>query len=546
MKDDLDHTDNEVSSTEDTDSVESPPVLKRKIDAFEVKRNYLCIDNGFIVRPNRKSKDYDPTVEDRLYAAINFGGKSGYRYVKALLDENKDLDLNNPELPYYTYPLHYSIILREECIAEELIKRGSNVNLIDDIGLSPLNYSVGRFYYEYKITELCKERENKEMKRIVTLLLLNGANVFYQNHINELYPFREAIRNDFYYSYNRILKRIDFIKERKINTDNQFDQYITMEKNLYVSKIISTNILKHLIDNNEAKALELLENGVKIKGKDIVNDVDDIGQTFLFYAFARGMYSVMRFLVLNDINVIKINKIGLSVLDLDPVPFIPNESARLIEIEKRQNYLAILLEEMDKNNGVLLSPEYYSENLKQKKNEIKKDEDLIQRQTEYNKKSIDDLLSEIDSLDSTKQEKEKETVVNKKKRKKILNQNKKENKEAKRLHNEKLMRMTFLLNKFYKKRAFRIFSEKIKIQKDLEIKTIEMNKSKRILEKSKEKRKKKLFKKITMNIARSKIINTMNRINKNGSNVISKVLKNIRFKKRFIDDKLFFFPFEVD
>ena len=106
--------------------------------------------------------------------------------------------------------------------------------------------------------------------------------------------------------------------------------------------------------------------------------------------------------------------------------------------------------------------------------------------------------------------------------------------------------MTFLLNKFYKERAFRIFSEKIKIQKDLEIMTIEMNKSKKILEKSKEKRKKKLFKKITMNIARSKIINTMNRINKNGSNIISKVLKNIRHKKRFIGDKIFFFPFELD
>ena len=546
MKDDLDHTDNEVSSTEDTDSVESPPIFKKKIDAFEVKNNYLCIDDGFIVSPNRKSNDFNPTVEDRLYAAINFGGESGYRYVKALLDENKDLDLNNPELPYYTYPLHYSIILREERIAEELIKRGSNVNLIDDIGMSPINYAVGKYLYEYK-NVLCTPRKNKEMRRIVTLLLLKGSNIFYMNPIHEIYPHQEAIRNDFYYSSNAILKRLYFIREKKINNENQYDQYISMENNIYVSKIITSNILNHLIDNNEAKALELLENGVKIKGKDIVNEVDDIGQTFLFYAFARGMYSVMRFLVLNGTNVLKVNKIGLTALDLEPIPIIPDVLQCQREIEKRASYIAILLEEVNKNNGVLLSPEYYLENLKQKKNEIKKEEeDLIQRQSEYNKKSIDDLLSEIDSLDSTKQEKEKETVVNKKKRKKILSQNKKENKEAKRLRNEKLLRMTFLLNKFYKERAFRIFSEKIKIQKDLEIKTIEMNKSKKILEKSKEKRKKKLFKKITMNIARSKIINTMNRINKNGSNIISKVLKNIRHKKRFIGDKIFFFPFELD
>ena len=95
---------------------------------------------SIIDKPNK-------TPISRMFVSISIGGKDGLDVIKHILKNEQNININDKE-DYWTYLLHYSIVMREEEIALFLIDKGADINLIDIYECTPLNYAVSRFEFK--------------------------------------------------------------------------------------------------------------------------------------------------------------------------------------------------------------------------------------------------------------------------------------------------------------------------------------------------------------------------------------------------------------
>ena len=154
----------------------------------------------------KKYTPIDP-VTKFIFGTVSIGGKQAIKIINDFLSENKNASnmIINGTYNYWTSPLSYAIFLREEEVALYLIDLGFDVNYIDSIGNSPLNYAVANFEYEkFSKTE---KRQNKELFEVVKKLLYKKANVFHKNTSNDVYPVYEALLNSYINSYELIKKK---------------------------------------------------------------------------------------------------------------------------------------------------------------------------------------------------------------------------------------------------------------------------------------------------------------------------------------------------
>lgn len=157
----------------------------------------------------------------RVYNCISIGGLSGLRMLKIVIEDKSSDGFNINNLgDYWTYPLHYSIVLREEQIALYLINMGADVNLLDTFECSPLNYAVSKFTYKNFVGR--KQRVNIETKKLLVTLLIKGADVSYKCPFTERYPHTEASRSSYYYSYDMLIKSINKILNNPLESPDKF------------------------------------------------------------------------------------------------------------------------------------------------------------------------------------------------------------------------------------------------------------------------------------------------------------------------------------
>ena len=280
------------------------------------------------------------TSYNRLLASIGVGGENGLSLVKYLLIKFGTNILNNRE-DYWTYPLHYSIIMREEEIAIFLIKSGADVNKLDSFCCSPLNYAVSKYNYS-KIVNVT--RENAEMKKLVLTLVLKGADVGHRNPTTKLFPYYEAINNEYYYSYKQIDNRMNTIIKDKDKYPDEFKQLDDWIKEDTVNSKNLKKVIDAILVKNENKAIKIID-----EFPHIIHGIDTFGQTVLHYAVRYNLKQLIKKLIIYGIDFTKKNKNGIGIFDIcdslgndkeDMIRYI----VELIEVKDR-----LSMNKMDKN-----------------------------------------------------------------------------------------------------------------------------------------------------------------------------------------------------
>ena len=260
-------------------------------------------------------KQYDKlnTLTKAIYGAISIGKQEGINIINSIIKKCGENELISYKFKYWTSPLCYAIFLREEEMAMYLIDLGFDVNHIDSLGHSAINYVVGNF--EYKNIPKTEKRVNKEMYEVLKKLILKGANIFNKNKSTNLYPVYEALINSYINSYELIKKKIDLIKkniEKCPQFKDDIKEYIDFHSSQDNDLINRFYVLLDLItENKEDESIEYFN-----KNKDIVNCIENHGQNALFYAISRNMKSLVKKLIMNDIDYERCNVRNSNILDV--------------------------------------------------------------------------------------------------------------------------------------------------------------------------------------------------------------------------------------
>ena len=239
-------------------------------------------------------------VTKLIFGAISIGGNEGIKTIQDFVNKTNKNVLLSYEYKYWTNPLCYSIFLKEKEVALYLIDIGFNINYIDSIGNSPINYAVGSF--QYKDVPKTAKRENVELYDIVKELVKRGCNVFHQNKSNQnIYPLYEALINSFIKSHQLLRVKIDLIKK-------YIDKYPEYKDDLEKFNIFHSSqdngLLKrfyHLIDliqdEKEQEAINYFNENTSVN-----LCIEHNGQNLLFYAIIKNMKALVKILIYSGID----------------------------------------------------------------------------------------------------------------------------------------------------------------------------------------------------------------------------------------------------
>ena len=267
-----DHTDNDSTDNESNDS------------AHISSNSYEVMDK----------------VTRLIFGAISIGGSEGIKTIQDFVNKTNKNVLLSYEYKYWTNPLCYSIFLKEKEVALYLIDIGFNINYIDSIGNSPINYAVGSF--QYKDVPKTAKRENVELYDVVKELVKRGCNVFHQNKSNQnIYPLYEALINSFIKSHQLLRVKIDLIKK-------YIDKYPEYKDDLEKFNIFHSSqdngLLKrfyHLIDliqdEKEQEAINYFNENTSVN-----LCIEHNGQNLLFYAIIKNMKALVKILIYSGID----------------------------------------------------------------------------------------------------------------------------------------------------------------------------------------------------------------------------------------------------
>ena len=506
-----------------------------------IKKNIDILDNphSFPASDLEISCDFTKTVLDKVLIAIGKGGFVGKILIEKILEKYTDYNLNDIG-NYWTYPLHYAIIMREEDIALLLIEKGADINALDEYGMSPLNYTVTKFTYKHSCTKM---RVNKELVKLVTTLVVMGADVTHINPHNNLYPHTDSIRSGYYYSYERIKSRINTVL--KLNLYSPLK--LTKLRAHLDTEEYNGNIIQDIIDSFSIKSedviLSKIDKACKKVGEALVHMHDDQGQTMLHYAVYFEMKKVLEKLIFLGTDPSRRNKIGWTAFDI---------SSKLETLEKAQEMANFFVDCLNRYHKLIQSKnqnkeaEFSDSSLESPKSDSAK--------TDSEGISDDDFLDHISNVKPSKKSKKKISKLKKEKEKKELKKIKE--KEREQIHNELVLMRAEDIRQIEIKRKERFnklldflndrlrtynlmyFFTSIKIYStDSKNKRIEEERKNRILAKSYKKRLQKGFK---------KLVNAKQLIDKDKlKSSFCLLRKNALLKRRCIGDKLFFFEFEL-
>tara|TARA_B100001093_G_C26814243_1_gene1008933 strand:- start:642 stop:1988 length:1347 start_codon:yes stop_codon:yes gene_type:complete len=273
--------------------------------SIETENRDNCIPLSIIDKP-------DKTPLSRMLVSISIGGKDGLNIIKYILKNEKNFNINEKG-EYWTYLLHYSIVMREEEIGIFLIDQGADVNLLDTYECSPLNYAVSKFEFRQVMR---KNRENIELKKLTLKLILMGADISHANPVNGMFPYTEAIKNDYYFSYNQIQNRMDKIIKDKLNYPKEWSNLESWLKEETINGIYMDNMIKASMTGDENLTLNSINESIKNRGVGIIHGLDSKGQTLLHYSVNKKMKKVSEKLIKMGVDYNKRSIIGFTIFNI--------------------------------------------------------------------------------------------------------------------------------------------------------------------------------------------------------------------------------------
>ena len=475
-------------------------------------------------------KPFEVNTLSRVFNCISMGGLSGLRLLKIVIEDKSSygFDINTCG-NYWTYPLHYSIVLREEQIALYLISIGADINLLDTFECSPLNYAVTKFTFKNFIGQ--RQRINIELRKLLVTLLIKGADVSYKCPITGYFPHTEACRSSYFYSYDMLKKSVDKILGNPLGNPIKFkilkDWCDDEEKN---GNILG-DLFVTMVTSDEYTCIKRIDE-ICAKGlKELIHGMDNHGETLLHYAVAYNMKKLVKKLILMEIDPSRRNRVGLTAFEL----------ASSYELTKHLNK-----KEGEKMANLIVDTltELYAKKEKEAIKSLRLNSDSDSPKTDIDSWSDDNVSIKDNECKkdkkSTKKQIKKQQKVNKKKEKKsryeeLTLMRGEDLRLAQILRNENIISLVeFFENKVifnYMTLCFHSLKENYLIAKSIRDKE---NKERIIKEKQKIKKIKKSFKIIDKVLKMNSLKNSFLKL-RNYSNHIVK----------YIDDKLFFFDYEI-
>lgn len=313
----------------------------------------------------------------KFYHLIHAGTQNDIELIKIYI-KDKEIDVNNSD-NFFTSPLSFAIFMREEEIALHLIELGANVRFIDSIGLTPLNYALT--WINREMSGFSK-RDDKELVKVVISLVNKGVNLVHKNPINNMYPYREALLHKYDTSYTIIMNRVKailFYPDKYPEQSDEINTWMRDKKQFDKCMENSDNLIDACYLNNDELAIEILE-----KNPDSINELD---QNALHYAISNKKYSLIKKLILMNIDCHKKSIADLTPLDI--VHTLKKEDACEMIIFLTNIFLnkdKLIKEEAEKKE--LAMEKYKSELKKIKENEKKQKKNIKKNMKKDMKKDM--------------------------------------------------------------------------------------------------------------------------------------------------------------
>lgn len=231
-------------------------------------------------------------------------------------DPSFDLDFSRD---IWVPVLHYSCIMRETKCALELLKRGADPNLIDMLGVSPLNYSVSKFKYNPNRSSILgtKMRKNEEIPEVVIKLIIQGADVSHVNSYTGLFSHVQAVRSGYLYSYERIRSKVETILLNQSKYPKEFgllNGWCQDEQKRGDALGKTIKLITHgCEERNIIKSIDEISEKL---GKDFIHGIDQHGQTLLHYAVVKNMKVLVEDLIFRGMDESRVSKKKCTAFDL--------------------------------------------------------------------------------------------------------------------------------------------------------------------------------------------------------------------------------------
>ena len=215
---------------------------------FDYNRNEMIIKLIEII-PDINILNYKG--ENILQVALNY---NNFEIVNYILE--KEINVNNADYENGLTALHHAIIIDKRKIIEKIIKKGGDINYLDNIGNSPFHYAViekNIDLIEYFINEI-------DVK--FNLLNLNG-------NIPIINYFNVNLSNENSREFEMLLKFIEKSNLNIINNEGNTPMHLLVEKYLWEKEKIYSILKKKkinifILNNNNETVYDLILNKDKI------------------------------------------------------------------------------------------------------------------------------------------------------------------------------------------------------------------------------------------------------------------------------------------
>lgn len=218
-----------------------------------------------------------------------------------ILFERYSIDVNMYEIHFFTTFLNFSIFFRQEKIALHFIELGADINLVDSLGLSPINYLCAKILIGNKenpsdsmLNEVRDRIPDKAMINVLNALIEHKSQKLEYFHKNpatgyciyDAYATSQVPNMPSASGYLEIYKILSK-QVQKINLDNELSKHYAVELVEFKGSFSSdnrspqffnqfknmkkSNIFEYIISSDEEGALEFLN---KNPGCILVTDID--------------------------------------------------------------------------------------------------------------------------------------------------------------------------------------------------------------------------------------------------------------------------------
>ena len=386
-------------------------IVENNKDISHVIDNYYNLSQN---NPLTKEQRYLNKIVEKdeimvILSTISIMGEKGIEPVRNLITTykkkfDKDFNLNRTE-GFWTCPLSYAIFLREENFALFLLDYGADPNFIDEMNCISINYAVSVF--DFKSHNI--KKKNIELKKLIVKLIIKGVNVGHFNPISNMYPDFEATHNNYKFSANQILNKIQSIRK-----ENNPEEILKIQDYLNEQKIKYNKyqgFFDSMIAKDEQKAIDLLESDTNI-----IHVLDVYGQTPLHYAVKFKFKKIIKKLILYGVDYKKKSNSNITATDI-LITLKPSENKDLSSYIYDCINEKILLDNMKLNYDLESIKENNNSNNSNISDKLKAEvisKLLIEEEEKLNKKKEEIKLKQKEIIENKRTEKERLRIKQKK------------------------------------------------------------------------------------------------------------------------------------